>query len=600
MITKKGFTLFTALISLLLVSVALALIFNMITTEETYLELIQDQSSMSDLMTMGDIARADAFNTFIITLRSSWEEHKTNYSIDITRSQMDMNWDDFTQWYIKDNFFERDFAGYFASGILHNLRYSANPPGYNITTEIKTGSHIECDNDCNFGNPNCTGCEEITTNEDDYNLFKSVVIEMFTAGGERADIIDCNQNMTTCNGSFFLTLDTTQLSDENYELLPIITVLKTKTDQVIQRPVLSRQIYKIYIPWRGLQALRVARNLVLSNEAEKNMYPAITNGTGMFSPTIHNTLEQARLGFCDPYYCTPRSNFFSTPESKTATKKCETIPKLLTVSGLPSTLNVSNLPGLPQDYSLDSDTSKSFLELYKQTFIQSIVNRPGEIMQYNSGLVMNGNLSIAGSTNNGDINIFDINIEVNNKISKAYRTTPGVSVPDPSPPVVFNNLTADIGTIVGGLGLFLQNNKSVNIADVDHEWYNANKDQNASQNDAEAIVNLECAEFRQATISLEFKENDPRYRIKDSYQSGETKIQIKIHDDYFPFYFPPGNLDQSWSPLSANMSTGYLNSDIIDDLEDANTDITAAGQEQAWACYSQINIDDTICSPKTE
>lgn len=597
MITKKGFTLFTALISLLLISIALALIFNMVKTEETYIELIQDQSSMSDLMTIADIARADAFNTFIITLRSQWEDYKSNNPMTIRREQMDMNWNEFSQWFVKDNFFERDFAGYFATGILHNLKYSQNPPGYNINTEVNTGTTLVCSpSNCNYGEPNCF-CHIEGENSEDNNLFKTVVVDMFVAGGEEVDIIDCDQNSSTCNGSFFLTLDTTQLADENYELLPIVTVVRTKSNQVIQRPVLSRQIYKIYIPWRGLQALRVARNLVLDNETEKSDNPAIyQKHTGMFSPKIHNTLEQARLGYCDPYFCTPRTSFFSTPDSKSFTGEyCHDIPKTLTAEPLPNTLPENFSLSLAEIYDLANSNAiePPFLELYKQTLLKTLENRADEKISYDTGLVMKGEI------NSVDANISKITINVDLKRSKSYQTKPTMGgVNNQNLPIKFNNLS-DIGTIVGGLGLFLNNNnKSAHIWDVDNVWYNANRDVNAPQDNAQQGAELSCAEIESATTTLEFEETDSRYKIKEEYQSGKTKIIIQITERFHDFYFPPGT-PQSWSDLSANNATKYLNNPFPS-MSGAHTEYVADYGEQAWTCYSLVDVDEgKACSPKT-
>lgn len=597
---KKGFTLFTALISLLLVSVALVLIFNMINTEDTYLSLIQDQSSMSDLMTIADITRADAFNTFIITLRSSWEQYMSRHPMQVTRDQMDMNWDDFTQWFIKDNFFEKAFPAYFAQGILFNLKYNMQPPGYDIRTETNTGTKIVCEGGCDYGDLGCNCHIETTdTSGDTRNLFIDVIVEVFKAGGEKADVIDCDTGDENCNGSFFLTLNTTQLDDEEYEMLPIVTVLRTRSSQVIQRPVLSRQIYKIYIPWRGLQALRTARNLVLDNATEKHMYPANpeSENTGFFSPKIHNTLEQARLGFCDPGTCHPRNYFFQTPDKTGANAKCHEIPKNIYGDVPGNLLPISNVT-LQTDFKYDSERNlkTAFTELYKQSFLNNLAERHGDTISYNNGLVMKGNIKLRElSPIAPDVNISEIDVKVDSKRSKTYITQPPADFRDYTHKNQKFNTIQDIKTVVGGLGLFLKDNKSYRIWQVNNQWY---KDQNSLvvlDNDSQSGTSLQCSEISYATTTLQFMETDPRYKIKEEYIDVNTNIRIQIIENFSEFYFPPGG---SWSDLYLFNNTSYLDPESVVSLGNADIKKTDSGI-QPWVCYSQVQPNtDGICSPE--
>ncbi|HNW05540.1 MAG TPA: hypothetical protein PK655_00010 [archaeon] len=600
---RKGFTLFTALISLLLVSVALALIFNMINTEDTYLSLIQDQSAMSDLMTMADLARADAFNTFIITLRSNWEEHMSRHPMEVRRSQMDMNWDDFTQWFIKDNFFERAFPAYFAQGILFNLKYKMDPPGYDIRTETNAGTTIVCDEGCQYGDPGCCHLESASENEDAKDKFVSVVVDVFKAGGERADVVDCGQNDTNCNGSFFLTLDTTQLADENYELLPIVTVLRTKSNQVIQRPVLSRQIYKIYMPWRGLQALRTARNIVLDNETERAVNPADPeNGnTGFFSPKIHNTLEQARLGYCDPGTCLPREYFFRTPNKVGSSGKyCHEIPKTLhgdVPQGLLPIQQVNFGPNSNTSITYDDkhQIDYAFKELYSQSLIANLVNnRHGQTITYNNGLIMKGNIVLGQTQGAPDINISEIEVNAKSKKSKNYFTDVPGNYNDNYTQTVFDNIN-QMPTLVGGLGLFLKEGKSAPIWEVNLGWYDEQNNITIQNNVAEQ-TELTCSEIDNAITILQFKETDPRYIIKDQYKDVNTNIEIRLREDFSEFYFTP---DNNWSNLSV-IDKGYLNPVSANNFE-STTIVSSANGIQRWTCYSQVKGgDNRACGPEKQ
>jgi len=575
MISKKGFTLFTALISLLLVSISLALIFNMINTEETYLQLIQDQSSMSDLMTVADIARADAFNSFIITLRSTWEDYKSRDSaqFQMYRKHIDMNWNEFVDDFAKVTFFERNFAGYFARGLLHNLKYTQNPPGYYINIEEKTGLVVNTDG-------NITIQDEL-----DANTFEQIVVDMFKDGGEKVDIVDCEQDSDSCNGSFFLTLDTTKLSDENYELLPIVTVRKTKTNQVIQRPVLSRQIYKIYIPWRGFQAFRIARRLVIENDAEKKSNPATEYHEGMFSPKIHNTLEQARLGFCDPGICAPRTNFFSFPaKTGVSDSLCNAISNQnIDTSNLPNTLPSILLNLGPYDIYNKEDINSKFTELYKATLQKTLETR-NQPITYDPKLEMDG---APFGTEGYNLKISSINVTADPKRTKQHISGIASEFNNIVSSTSFNTLM-DISSPAGGLGVFLKDGRSAMVWDIDLEWYNDHKNLSPPRDNAPPEGTLSCSEIEVSKISLVFYETDPRYKVKDSYKDvPKVRIAIDLYDTYTPFFFPPNG---SWSGLST--TDGYLNSDSIP------TSYTL--DQESWTCYSDYAAGgEGNCGPDT-
>ena len=199
---EKGFNLFTALVSLLLISISLILIFNMIRTEESYLKLLQDQSETSDLITIADLARADAYNRFIVGLRVQWEKYMSSPSngISLSRAQLDFNWPTFVNKTAVDYFFDRNFTSFLASSIVTQLNYTENPAGYSV----------RCYTDVNH--------EDNT----DTTLFGSILTQAFDDAENKIDVVDCDQVDDHCSGSFYLTLDTTKISDENYEKLPII------------------------------------------------------------------------------------------------------------------------------------------------------------------------------------------------------------------------------------------------------------------------------------------------------------------------------------------------------------------------------------------
>lgn len=535
--TKKGFTLFTALVSLILVSISLALVFNMIATEETYIGLIQDQVALSDIITIGDLAKADAFNTFLINLRSAWEESKSTATFKIDRKDLDKNWTQYTEDFVKKDFFEKNFAIYFARALYYQLEYKQNPPGYSIAVK-KTG---------------------------DEQQFGEIISQLFLDGGEQVDVIDCDTESDTCIGSFYLTLDVTKISDENYEKLPIVTVHRYLNNQVIQRPILNKQIYKIYIPWRGFQAFRVVRRIALG-DAEKEDYPASSeNYNGIFNPEVHNALEQARLGFCDPGTCLPRTSFYQTPNKTGFDEKCKNIGTQLINNPFPEVLGVE-IEGSFSYNPLNLNTTKdTFLEIYKGVFqshfLQNTVHTDTNLILQNIAL--------------------DLNIE-----SKRTKTIEDKSTKSPKDYDLstFSNMN-DISKNVGGLGLFIENNSTKYIYDKYSDWFFGNNNKTVGDSSDTSEISFECAEIKYTTVVFEFIETDPKYFIKEQYGGEPVKIKIELVDTYTSFYFPP---ESSWLDLKVN---GQYKKYIDGKPKDIEENF-----QKNWTCYSFVDGDGGRCN----
>lgn len=566
-LNNKGFTLFTALISLLLVSISLVLIFNMIATEETYLDLIQDQSSMSDLITIADLAKADAFNTFLITLRSTWEEYKSIPSnpLSIDRKQLDQNWTQFVDNFVKEDFFEDNFAGYLATYLYHSIEFKQNPPGYAITVNNKTIA------------------TETGSNLQSNRQFNEIIEQIFIDGGQKVEVVDCAQDSDNCVGSFYLTLDTTKISDEDYELLPMVSVLRYKNNQLIQRPILNRQIYKIYMPWRGFQAIRVARRIALGG-AEKEDYPAAaSNYNGIFNPELHNTLEQARIGFCEPDTCAPRPSFFQTPDMTGFNDKCSNAPTNIPLgnSFVPQSMGIIS-PGGSYDSKDTTSMETALADLYK---LVVKANTPRHSSYGDTGLIMHGD-----SIN--DINYMPFKIE--SEVKQTKTIDEGSASVGSYSQSRFDSLD-DVSSKVGGLGLFLgEDNTSQYIWNLNNQWYEQHKNINITvagsdqESDQPGQTTFSCAELARATINLKFLETNPKYYIKESYNGVPVQINIQLIDSYTQFYFPNSRI--FWQGLTAT-NNGYIQG-TPPDLEEADVE---EDFRDHWACYSEVSGDGSEC-----
>jgi len=542
----------------------------MVKTEDTYLSMIEDQSSNSDLITIADLVRADAFNLVVVSLRANWESYRDSKdnTIILRREDMDLNWDSFVDKIANDYFFERRFSQFFAQTILNKLRYTPKVIGYDIRVDTK-------------GNSSGTGYNFSS----DENALAMIVEAMFEEGGRKIDVVDCNQDSEEkCNGSFYLTFNTINLDDEAYERLPTIAVKREKNNEVMQRPVLARQYYKIYMPWRGFQAMRVARRIAYSPERETSQNPAdfqASQDYGLFNPLLHNTLEQARLGVCDPNTCGPRTNFFETSSKNGFDNLCNMPSE---VNGDPAGSKSAGVFEIytPEVYynlgALDTtEYSYLFNSLVKETIKSNLNDRESsENITFTKSLemVQDGLLSpdYQGTGIDKPIVISKITASINGSgaiTKKAENNTnpsPGI---DSINSIIFNPNNPDsISEEAGGLGIFYD---STNGRGMYAREINSTPPYNQllfSQNILNQ--NLKCFELGSDGIQLDliFQENNPRYSILNN----APKTHVRLIDNYTEFTFP------------VPLSTSYL--DTTGYIEPCPSNLSPNANEAPWTCES--------------
>jgi hypothetical protein len=569
--SKKAFTLFTALVSLLLISITLILIFNMTQSEETYLSFVSDQESLSDLITIADLSRADAYDTFIVSLRADWESSYSNSNnvFIINRELIDLNWDSFVFNIVNKHFFESSFSEVFAQTLLNNLTFTLNPSGYDV--QISTGYDVGTD----------------SYNNDQSDNFNRIIRQLFLDGGGEVDILNCNQDSNTeCVGSFYLTLDTRNLSDANYELLPRVSVLRYKNNEVIERPVLGRQVYKIYMPWRGFQAFRTARRIAYSKDCEMSDNPKeCSDNTGVFSPKLHNILEQARLGVCEPNSCGIRSSFFETASSNGFEGYCYngsdvSIIDSYSISDISLRLDPAGLT-----YNIDNPSSVE--ELFENLVKTSLEDRLNSVGYFNNSLDM------VGSYEYTDLNISEFKVDISSERTKQSISAIGSSGSiNNLPTVIFSNLNdSNINSFAGGLGLFNISSSEYGLlpAFAFSSWSNSYSDSSNTflvPNDDEETLALKCNKIELIQFDLEFKENDPRYMVNPN---RPPNIHIILRDNYDRFRFPYVDYELDID------NYGYLTGDLPD-----NITMNDIGGEDSWKCYSVKDIGSPpLCVPST-
>jgi len=295
--SSRGFNLFTALVSFLLIMLAVLLIQSMIKAERDTADEIARIESSSQLEAVAEMARADALQVFNYSLRKKIEEWLTDPDRgELTLQLQNKSWND-----IKKEFAESKFGGSqseafatFTSNALIGIFYTdAHFGNYKISLEgretLKKGIQ-----------------DAVLGSMDDF----FTVIECGT-GAEEGDPRYCEK------GTFYVNLHLENLSQEQYEQLPRLYVIDKATGEELKMIMLPKTTFRIYVPLRFFKAIAETRALMHYPLEETDTQ----NDKGLFSPMIHNMMEEMGLGMCDYGYCAPRTNPFTPPESKSMTEK---------------------------------------------------------------------------------------------------------------------------------------------------------------------------------------------------------------------------------------------------------------------------------------
>ncbi len=299
---KKGFTLFTALVSFVLILLTSMLVQTMIKAERDRTEVISNIEEQAEMQAMADLARAEALQTFNYSIRKSIEDYFDSETDLVNPIEIYPQYHSFEE--IKDDFSDRflgadENSDKFVNEMAHNLVNSF--PGkkfigpYEISIELKGADATE---------------RQAIIKEGLKELYRHSI-----ENGKFFEVVDCEEgNPEDCLGTFYLTLKTKDLEDEVYESLPQIKVKNYRTQRVLQESIFPKGNIKFYIPIRLFKVMAEARSLALEyGEETGNLWK---NNYGLFSPRIHNEIEEMKLGICDPGYCNARDNPYIPPSEK--------------------------------------------------------------------------------------------------------------------------------------------------------------------------------------------------------------------------------------------------------------------------------------------
>ena len=302
---KKGFTLFTALVSFVLILLSAMIVQTMIKAERDRTEVITNIEEQAEMQAMADLTRAEAIQTFNYSIRKKMEDYFTRPDNTIAIDTQDKNF-----YEIKESFAKRFFGAGgdgeqfiydMATTITNSIPQKKFVGPYEITMEFKG--------------------EDLTDKKQIQFETLKELFRVSVENGEFFEVVDCqNGNPQNCVGTFYLNLKTSDLDNETYEALPRIKVFNPRTQRVLQESVFQRGNIKLYVPIRLFKAIAEARALALEyNKEEGSLWK---ENYGLFSPRIHNEIKEMKLGMCDPNYCNPRNNPYIPPKQKNMEKAC--------------------------------------------------------------------------------------------------------------------------------------------------------------------------------------------------------------------------------------------------------------------------------------
>ena len=254
---QKGFTLFTALIAFLLISLSLLLITSMVSTERNSYEIISNIAEQQEMQAIADLSRADALQVFNFGIRYAIEDFskKDKNPGDGFPDNKYYMFDDISDWDLLQEKFVEDRFGVSPTSTTSGsfaLIAARHLISLLLRVEDARGFRIE------LVNPNET-------------VMAGLLKDTFANSASNNDffeVIDCpNGTYNTCVGTFYVTLDLSENSipHSDYELFPQVSVTNTLTGRTLKEPIMPRGKFRIYVPIRLFKALAGAREMAFAN-----------------------------------------------------------------------------------------------------------------------------------------------------------------------------------------------------------------------------------------------------------------------------------------------------------------------------------------------
>jgi len=269
---SKGFTLFTALVSFVLIALAFVLIQSMIESERNSTDTIETINEQTEMQNIADLARADALQLFNIGVRNQFEIWATNQENEfyyMDQSSAMGSWDGLVKDFAAAELGGKEITD--ASGTSKSTEQFATAMAHYMSGIVQRS-----------GTYSFKGYSvKLVINEEnpsDLSKFQRFLQGRVVAGVGAYDDpssatkpllepINCDE--TSCNtGTFYINLDLTNITNAEYNNLPQIVVTSHATGRVIKQPILPRGNIRLYIPLRLFKAIwhtrEIARTQIFS------------------------------------------------------------------------------------------------------------------------------------------------------------------------------------------------------------------------------------------------------------------------------------------------------------------------------------------------
>ncbi len=527
----KGFNLFTALISFLLIMLAVLLIQSMIQTERNAADTIASIESRNRLEATAEMARADAMQVFNYALRRKIEDWLTDPDRGgLTLQLQNKTWDE-----IQKEFAESKFGGEegsqfakFTASSLEGIFYSPSHFG-NYTIALEGSATLE------------------------NSISKAITKSVET--GDFFTVIQCNGDPRGDNcplGTFYVNLHLEKLTQEEYENLPKLHIVDRATGEELKEIILPRTTFRIYVPLRFFKAIAEARALT---HFPLEATPNTTSDKGLFSPMVHNEIELMALGMCDFGYCAPRTDPLKKPPTISLTGAEQFCPGDSSSpnwgKGLPITLT-SDRPWFPtslQGTTYNANNNDDYKEM-KDTLEQIARAKVCTVLKLaREGGYINANPD-------DEFLADEIEISIDARFSKLIGKGGGGSA------------ASDPGR---GLGLFTDSSGEVDFPHIGGIEF-------LECSNLVPEYTSKCAEVKSVRVTLGFREDNPNYMVKIPAPGEERVYKISVYDNTFV-------------PFTANWTQGTLGSNYLYSNEPSKTDCSML-PGSGWYCETNPAAGD--------
>lgn len=314
MLKLRGFTLFTALVGFVVISISLLVIQHMSNSEQNYTQIIVGMKNQSEMEAIKDVLRLESFNIFNLLLRAKIFQYFTMrcgdirscaegelsldaYPIDYSVYKQDSglqiaqkNLETYMLFRTGDpledptNVIENakiaannPFAGFLAIGISNNV--------YNFSGQFRNKYNFKVYNpqaqaqliDNSLNNP-AVNSDIFSENYQSSQATQTLAIFNGTAfvnsrlKGSIMKIINCSDK-TNCNdGTFYINADFTTVSDDIYFNIPRMFLYNTEDFSAIDDAIIPKAHILFYVPFRLFAAMNFAGQAIERTSANRTTF----------------------------------------------------------------------------------------------------------------------------------------------------------------------------------------------------------------------------------------------------------------------------------------------------------------------------------------